>query len=200
MQELELYFMSKGEFMLFDQYKSELIQEINNLENESLDKLVDAIMETYRKNKTVYVFGNGGSAATASHFQCDMGKGTQVEGQKRLRVLSLTDNIAIMSAISNDISYDDIFAYQLENLVEEGDLVVGISASGNSENVIRAMKIAKQSNARTFAIVGFDGGKMKELADQNIHIRSYNYGIVEDLHLIINHLTSQRIKEIRTHE
>lgn len=186
--------------MLFDDYKTELIQQINELSNDSLNELVKSIMETYRKNKTVYVFGNGGSAATASHFQCDIGKGTQVEGQKRLKVLSLTDNIAIMSAISNDISYEDVFAYQLENLVEEDDLIIGISASGNSENVVRAMQLAKSSKARTFAIVGFGGGKMKEIADQHIHIHSYNYGIVEDMHLIINHLASQRIKEIRTHE
>ncbi len=186
--------------MLFDRYKMELMNEINNLSSDSLNSLVEVILETYRKNKTVYVFGNGGSAATASHFQCDIGKGTQVEGQKRLKVLSLTDNIAIMSAISNDISYDDVFSYQLENLVEEDDLIIGISASGNSENVVRAMKLAKSARAKTFAIVGFDGGIMKKIADQHIHIHSYNYGVVEDMHLIINHLTSQRIKEIRIHE
>lgn len=186
--------------MLFEQYKKELIQKIEQLSEDSLNDLVDAILETYKKNKTVYIFGNGGSASTASHMQCDMGKGTQIEGQRRLKALSLTDNIAIMSAISNDISYDDVFAYQLENLVEEEDLIIGISASGNSENVVRAMQLAKSFKARTFAIVGFDGGKMKGIADQNIHIHSYNYGVVEDMHLIINHLVSQRIKEIRSNE
>ena len=183
--------------MFFDEYKSELVEAINSLTNENLKEYADAILECDKNGGTIYIVGNGGSAATASHFQCDLGKGSQVEGKKRIRTLSLTDNVSIMSAISNDISYDDVFLYQLQNLLTEKDLVVGISASGNSENVVKCFEYAKSIGAKTYGLIGFSGGKMLTLSDGYIHINSYNYGVVEDMHLVIGHLVSQYIKQVR---
>lgn len=183
--------------MFFDEYKSELKKVIDEISNDSIENYAKMIIECEKNGGTVYVIGNGGSASTASHFQCDLGKGAQNEGKRRIRVISLTDNVALMSAISNDISYDDVFLYQLENVLSSKDLLIGISASGNSTNVVKCFEYAKGIGVKTFALVGFTGGKMLELADKSIYVRSSNYGIVEDAHLMLGHLVAQYIKKIR---
>ncbi len=135
--------------------------------------------------------GNGGSAATASHFACDLGKETVVEGRPRFRVLSLNDNVPLMTALSNDFGYHAIFKEQLSNLVNEGDIVIGITGSGNSANVLEAIEYARSRKAITIGLIGFGGGKLKDLVDEAIVISSTNYGHVESVHLIIEHLIAE---------
>lgn len=178
----------------FDKYKNDLIVAINTIGNKELENFFQSLLYSYNNNKKVIILGNGGSAATASHFACDLGKGASLEGLKRFRVISLTDNLPLITAISNDLSYDEVFKYQLENILENDDLVIGISASGNSENVVRAFEFAKSKNAKTFGLIGFLGGRLKDLSDRFIHVNSFNYGMVEDIHLIIEHMITQYIK------
>ena len=156
---------------------------------------IDAIMEAYRAEKQIFVIGNGGSASTASHLACDLGKGTSVPGKPRFRVISLTDNVATMSAWSNDVSYEDVFVEQLKNLVNPGDAVIGISASGNSENVIRAMQHARDIGCKTIGWSGFGGGRLAAICDVNVVVDSDRYGPVEDVHLILNHVLHAWIQE-----
>ncbi len=181
-------------YQFFDKYKNDLIEAINSVSNENLENFSESLLYSYRNDKKVIILGNGGSAATASHFTCDLGKGTNVEGLKRFKVISLTDNLPLITAISNDLSYDEVFKYQLENILEEDDLVIGISASGNSENVVRAFEFAKRKSARTYGLIGFTGGRLKNLSDKYIYINSFNYGVVEDIHLILVHIITQYIK------
>lgn len=156
---------------------------------------IDAIMEAYRAEKQIFVIGNGGSASTASHLACDLGKGTSVPGKPRFRVISLTDNVATMSAWSNDVSYEDVFVEQLKNLVNPGDVVIGISASGNSENVIRALQHARDIGCKTIGWSGFGGGRLAAICDVNVVVDSDRYGPVEDVHLILNHVLHAWIQE-----
>ncbi len=143
--------------------------------------------------------GNGGSASLASHFACDLSKGTlqnvHDDNEKRFRVISLTDNIALMTAYSNDLGYEHVFSQQLKNLVNEGDVVIGISASGNSKNVINAISLAKKSKAVSIGLLGFDGGKLKEIVDLKLWVNKDNYGIVEDVHSSLQHMICFAVKE-----
>jgi D-sedoheptulose 7-phosphate isomerase len=135
----------------------------------------------------VYIFGNGGSAALASHFACDLGKGTANGSEKRFRVLALTDNVPLITAWANDANYADIFAEQLANLVRPGDVAFGISGSGNSSNVLRGLQVAKQAGATTVGLTGFGGGELKDQCDACVIVPSENMQIIEDLHLCVAH-------------
>jgi D-sedoheptulose 7-phosphate isomerase len=161
-----------------------------------IDEVTEALWSAYVESKTVYVFGNGGSAALASHCACDLGKGTVINGNRRLRVLALTDNVPLMTALANDISYDDIFAEQLTPLIEKGDIALAISGSGNSPNVLKALQVARQAGAFTIGLTGFQGGKMKPLCDLCVIIPSDNMQVIEDLHVSVNHsvFTSLRLR------
>lgn len=172
---------------------------VNVLDHDTLSKIVDLLVETCRRGNQVFIFGNGGSASTASHFACDLGKGAVVEGRPRLRVSSLNDNMALMTAISNDISYEMVFAEQLRNLLDAGDVVIGISASGNSPNVLRGFEYAKEKGAHTVGLIGFGGGKMQGLSDISVVVDSYDYGVVEGLHMVLEHLISQSVREKLIH-
>jgi D-sedoheptulose 7-phosphate isomerase len=162
---------------------------------DDLERVLQAILRAYEAERTVFVFGNGGSASTASHLACDMGKGTAIHGQRRLRVVSLADNAALLTAWANDTSYEMVFKEQLENLLQPGDVVIAISASGNSPNVVRAVEYAKERGAVTIGFIGFGGGKLKKLVDLDITVSSRNYGQVEDYHLTLNHIFSQYLRE-----
>jgi D-sedoheptulose 7-phosphate isomerase len=157
-------------------------------------KLLDIFLRARAKNRTIYFIGNGGSAATASHFANDLGKGAKstASGKKSemFRALSLTDNISWLTALGNDEGYSRVFTGQLENFIQQDDIVVGISASGNSPNVVNALKLANEVGAISVAIVGFDGGEMKKIAHYSIHVPSNKgeYGPVEDVHLIVAHV------------
>jgi D-sedoheptulose 7-phosphate isomerase len=152
-------------------------------------------MEAYQADRQIFVIGNGGSASTASHIACDLGKGTSLPGKRRFRVISLTDNVATMTAWSNDVCYEDVFVEQLKNLVNPGDLAIGISASGNSENVIRAIGHARAIGCKTIGWTGFDGGKLAQITDVSVVVDSHEYGPVEDVHLILNHVLHAWMRE-----
>ncbi|HOV28312.1 MAG TPA: SIS domain-containing protein [Pseudobacteroides sp.] len=167
---------------------------MDKLDKRLIEKAIDLIFEAYKSDKQLFIMGNGGSASTAMHFACDIGKGTIIEGKKRFRVISLNDNIALITAISNDYGYEHVFSEQLKNLVNEKDIIVAISASGNSPNLLNAVDYAKQKGAFTISFVGFDGGNLKQKSDLCIHIENYNYGKIEDIHLFLCHIISHAIK------
>jgi D-sedoheptulose 7-phosphate isomerase len=155
---------------------------------EQVGHLVTFLGDALRRDAGIYVFGNGGSAANASHFATDLGKGASDKVGKRFRILSLNDNIAWMMAISNDYCYEDVFVRQLENFGGPGDIAMGISVSGNSPNCVKAMKWARERGLRTVALVGAKRGQMADLADQLIVINDTHYGRVEDAQMTICHM------------
>jgi len=182
--------------LYFKQYCKELIDTITDLSSKDLNTIVTILWDAYKENKKIYVIGNGGSAATASHYVCDFAKGTAMPEGKRLKIMSLTDNITHMTAIANDISYHEVFKEQLENLLEPGDILICISASGNSPNLVQAVNYANSINAATIGILGFNGGTVKELTTTNIVVNNFNYGQVEDIHLILGHVISQYFRKL----
>jgi D-sedoheptulose 7-phosphate isomerase len=168
-------------------YFSDLSQTIEKLSFAAIDQIAETLLRAYENGRTVYLFGNGGSAALASHFACDLGKGTANGTGKRFRVLALTDNVPLMTAWSNDSSYENIFAEQLCNFVQPEDVAFAISGSGNSPNVLRALQVARDAGAITLGLTGYAGGNMKELCDQCMIVPSDNMQIIEDLHLCVAH-------------
>jgi D-sedoheptulose 7-phosphate isomerase len=145
------------------------------------------LLDAYENGRMIYLFGNGGSAALASHFACDLGKGTIDGSKKRFRVLALTDNVPLITAWANDSRYEDIFAEQLANFVRKDDVAFAISGSGNSQNVLNALELAREAGATTIGLVGYSGGRMKELCDVSMIVPSHNMQIIEDLHLCVAH-------------
>lgn len=178
---------------MYKDYIKQLKESLNQVDLLKIKEAEDIITKCYKNNGNIYIIGNGGSATTSSHWACDFGK-ISVDDKRRISVYSLTDNNALLTAISNDINYKMVFEEQLKNLLESKDLLVGISASGNSENVINAFKYAKKIGSKTLSIVGFTGGKLKEIADYYIYIPCKNYGVIEDIQLAIGHMISQEIK------
>jgi D-sedoheptulose 7-phosphate isomerase len=153
-----------------------------------INQIADELLRAYEAGRMVFLFGNGGSASLASHLACDLGKGTAYcNGGKRFRVLALTDNIPVMTAWANDSSYDDVFSEQLLNFVQPRDIAFAISGSGNSENVLRALQVAREAAATTIGISGFQGGKMKSLCDICLVVPSDDMQVIEDLHLAMAH-------------
>lgn len=152
-------------------------------------------------DKQIFIFGNGGAAANASHFAADLGKGTlgrRYEGEKRVRVTSLTDNVTTLTAYANDLSFEDIFVQQLRNLLNPGDLVIAITGSGNSPNVLKAIEYAKKKGALTIGVLGFKtGGKAARLADHAIIIQSDHYGIIEDTCTVLHHLITDCLTKLK---
>jgi D-sedoheptulose 7-phosphate isomerase len=161
---------------------------------ETIDQIASVLLGAYDAGHMVYLFGNGGSAALASHFACDLSKGTLNGTGKRFRVLALTDNVPLMTAWANDSRYEDIFAEQLANLVRADDVAFAISGSGNSPNVLRALAVAREAGAITVGLSGFQGGKMKELCDVCMVVPSDNMQIIEDLHVCAAHALFTSIK------
>ncbi|MBR2215099.1 MAG: SIS domain-containing protein [Selenomonadaceae bacterium] len=173
-------------------YLEREIQVLQNLDQGAIKAAMEAIVTAWREGKTVYTMGNGGSASTASHMVCDFNKGvSEAVGKNKFRFNCLSDNTALTMAIANDIAYDDIFVFQLRGSVKPGDLIIALSGSGNSENVIRAVKYAKEQGAKIIALTGYNGGKLKELADYPLHVAVDDMQIAEDVHLIFNHLIMQ---------
>jgi D-sedoheptulose 7-phosphate isomerase len=170
-----------------ESYFARLSQMVGRLPFETIDRVSDLLVDAYDNSRMIYVFGNGGSAALASHFVCDLGKGTINSSKKRFRVLALTDNIPLMTAWANDSRYEDIFVEQLANFVREGDVAFAISGSGNSQNVLNALKLARHARATTIGLAGCNGGRMKELCDVCVMVPCDNMQIIEDLHLSIAH-------------
>jgi D-sedoheptulose 7-phosphate isomerase len=170
------------------QYFQELQRVVISLSHEGIDQIAETLVTAYEAERTVYLFGNGGSAALASHFACDLGKGTAYcNGGKRFRVLALTDNLPTLTAWANDSCYEDVFSEQLKNFVQPRDVVFAISGSGNSKNVLNALRVAREAGATTVGISGFQGGEMKSMCDTCVVVPSNNMQIIEDLHLAMAH-------------
>jgi D-sedoheptulose 7-phosphate isomerase len=168
-------------------YFDHLKQVLQWLPYETVDHIVSRLLQAYDANRTIFTFGNGGSASLASHIACDLGKGTSVAGSRRLKVISLTDNIPLMTAWANDTRYEDIFAEQLANFVQPDDVVLAISGSGNSPNVLNGLRAAREAGCYVIGLCGFEGGKMKDLCDLCLVVPSDNMQFIEDLHVCISH-------------
>lgn len=181
-------------------YFSNLSIVLKNLPIDLLQQFVDALMIAYQEDRTVFVFGNGGSAALASHFACDLGKGTAVESAKRLRVVSLTDNVPLITAWANDSAYEDIFAEQLKNFLQPKDIALAISGSGNSPNVLKGLKVARAMGSVNIGLSGFRGGKMKALCNLCFVVPSESMQFIEDMHLSVTHAIFSVVRhQIREH-
>ncbi len=178
-------------------YTTSLQDVLNQLPADDVLRSVDEIIEAGERGSAVFILGNGGSAATASHFACDLAKGTQRPGVRPFRVIALTDNVPLITAWGNDTAYDRIFAEQLRPLVQPGDLVVGISGSGNSPNVLEAMRVAREAGARTIGWTGFRGGKIKDLVDVCVIVPSDSMEQIEDVHLILEHAVCTTLRKVR---
>jgi D-sedoheptulose 7-phosphate isomerase len=168
-------------------YFNLLSRSIRTLPFEQVDNISEILFQAYQKQHTVFVFGNGGSAALASHLACDLGKGTINGTPKRFKVMALTDNVPLMTAWANDSHYENIFSEQLANFARPEDVAFAISASGNSTNVLKALNAARQAGLVTTGLTGFHGGRMLALCDACVVVRSDNMQVIEDLHLSIAH-------------
>jgi len=173
-------------------YLQRLEKVLKSIDRHKLASLIEKIASFSKTDKTIFIAGNGGSASTASHMACDLGKTVLIDslGDKtyRLRVVSLTDNIPLMTALANDYGYEYIFSEQLKSFGRKGDMLIVLTGSGNSPNIIQAVLTAKSLGIQTYGLLGFKGGKVKDILDDMLLIDSDNYGLVEDAHLIIDHL------------
>jgi D-sedoheptulose 7-phosphate isomerase len=171
-----------------DQYKQELIHTVNALDTSKVEQAIEWFKDARANNRHIFLCGNGGSASTASHFACDIVKGASFNRASRFRVMALTDSLPTITAYSNDVSYDIVFVEQLKNFAERGDLVMAISGSGNSPNVLRAVEYANSIGCKTIALTGRDGGKLGPMAQLNIHAPVPHMGRIEDAHMIVCHM------------
>jgi len=176
-------------------YISTLQLTMDQLPRQLIADVIDLLQQARMKGSQVFILGNGGSASTASHFACDLAKNTRQDGLPHFRVIGLTDNMAMFSALANDEGYENVFSEQLAGLVRPGDIVIAISASGNSINVIKAGEAAHRHEATVIGFTGFDGGRLGQLANINIHVNSSIIEHVEDIHLVLEHLIVKTIKE-----
>ena len=176
-----------------ENYLSLVKDTIDKLDRAQIEKTAEAFMRVYHAEKTIYIFGNGGSAASATHACGDFVKGASYGLQKRFKVMSLVDNLPALMAIANDLSYDDIFVEQLKNFLQPGDLVIGISGSGNSKNVINAMEYAKEKGVQTIAFCGHKGGKIKEIADIAVHSVAMDMEVAEDIHMMVFNIIKKEV-------
>jgi D-sedoheptulose 7-phosphate isomerase len=177
-------------------YFSDLQEMVRTLSQSNLQEIVDVLEETYHQGRRIFIMGNGGSAATASHFALDLAKNTIIPGAPRVKAISLTDHVPLITAWSNDTAYEHIFAEQLANMIEQGDAVIGISASGNSLNIINAIHVAKASHATTIGMLGAKGGKIKHMVDAYVLAPGQNIEQEEDAHLILAHIITRHMREV----
>ncbi len=175
-------------------YITNLIATLNQLDDAPIQQAIATLHEARLGGQRIFIMGNGGSASTASHFVCDLAKNTRKAGISDFKVIGLADNMAIFSAYANDEGYENVFAKQLASLVAPGDVVIGISASGNSPNVLNAMAVAKQSKAISIGFTGFDSGKLGGMVDIHLHVPSDCIEHVEDIHLMLEHLITKALK------
>jgi D-sedoheptulose 7-phosphate isomerase len=183
---------------VFSDYFHRVSEGLSLVNTESVVRLVDLLLEARDKGCNIYIFGNGGSGATASHITGDFLKGISYGLNRRFRVQCLNDNVSALMAISNDLSYEEIFVEQLKAFLQPEDVVIGISGSGNSANVVKALSYARDQKAHTVAFCGFRGGKIREIADLCVHVPIHDMEITEDIHVIIFHAIKQAImKELK---
>lgn len=181
------------------EYGSYLAQILGRLDYNEIGKMIDTVLDARERGAHIFFIGNGGSAATASHFANDISIGTRVtHTDKPFKALALTDNVAVMTALGNDDGYEYIFTKQLQNFAKEGDVLVAISASGNSPNIIHTVNYAREKGLKIVGLTGFDGGKLRELSDVKIHVQTAKgeYGPVEDVHMFVDHLIGSYFNRI----
>jgi D-sedoheptulose 7-phosphate isomerase len=173
------------------EYLEELKGLLDAFPHDRFEEVASAILSAYDNERQIFVMGNGGSGSTASHFACDINKGCCFNVDKKFKVICLNDNIPTMMAYANDLSYEKVFVEQLKNFLMPGDVVIGISGSGNSENVIQAVLYAKENSAKTIGLTGFDGGKLAQIADVPLVASINDMQKVEDIHMIVVHMLMQ---------
>jgi D-sedoheptulose 7-phosphate isomerase len=177
------------------QYKAELLAALDRIDTVRVEQAIDWFREARDGSKHIFVCGNGGSASTASHFACDIVKGASYNRDTRFRIMALTDSLPTLTAYSNDVSYECIFVEQLKNFAQQGDLVMCISGSGNSPNVVQAMEYANSIGCKTIALTGRDGGKLGARAQLNIQIAEPHMGRIEDAHMVVCHMIAYHFME-----
>jgi len=170
------------------EYIDREIDTLKSLDVSSIDAVMAAILETYETGGTIYIFGNGGSASTASHFQNDFNKGLSEFLEKKFNFVCLNDNVPTIMAIANDLGYEHIFEFQLKGKLKKTDLVIGISGSGNSPNILNAIEYAKSQGIKTIGITGYDGGKLANIVDLSFNVPIHDMQITEDIHMVLDHL------------
>jgi len=176
-------------------YISKIQQTMAQLPQPLISEVIHVLQRARMQGSQVFIMGNGGSASTASHFVCDLAKNTRYDGLPHYRVIGLADNMEIFSAYANDEGYENVFSQQLINLVNPGDVVIAISASGNSKNVVNAVEEAQKHNVTTIGFTGFDGGRLGQLVNIHIHVDSKIIEHVEDIHLMLEHMIVLTIKD-----
>jgi D-sedoheptulose 7-phosphate isomerase len=176
-------------------YLSRLQRALDGLPRDRIAQLADTLLRAYHNDKQVFTIGNGGSSSTASHMAADLAKNTIGPNMRRFRITSLNDNASIVTALANDLGYENVFAEQLVNLIRAGDVLIAVSASGNSPNVVNAIRYAQRQSAHVVGLLGFDGGVAAQLSDNAIVVPSDNYGVVEDAHLVINHILVEYFRD-----
>ena len=175
-------------------YFHKMSRAFSSVDDVKLQEAAAILRVAFDRRASIYVCGNGGSAAISNHFICDHLKGVQTDTKVLPRIVSLVSNVETITAVANDISYDDVFVYQLATLAASGDVLVTISSSGDSENVVRAVQWAKENGCKTICMTGFGGGRTAALADINLHVEGDNYGIVEDIHQSLMHILAQFLR------
>jgi D-sedoheptulose 7-phosphate isomerase len=169
---------------------------VATLDVSAVEHAVEAIIKAYDDGHTVFTCGNGGSATTASHMAADLAKNSSIAGKPRLRAHSLSDNMSWLSALGNDLGYENVFVEQIANFIQPGDVLIAISGSGNSPNVVKAAEFARAHDCTVVGLVGFTGGKLKDIAHVLVHCRIEDYGPIEDCHLMLDHIF---VEALRTH-
>ncbi|WP_419675801.1 SIS domain-containing protein [Aliarcobacter butzleri] len=177
-------------YNFINQYTNNLKNLLDNIDKDEISKIINVLDKCENNNSKIYIMGNGGSAATASHMANDLSVGLKLREIRNFNVESLSDNSSVCTAIANDIGYENIFYAQLKNKIKKDDVVIAISCSGNSSNIVKAVHYAKEMDATVIGLTGFDGGELKKLSDIKFHIDTLKgeYGLVEDLHMILDHI------------
>ncbi len=181
----------------YNQYINEKNDLLKKIDFKELDKIINVITKTIKNNNIIYSCGNGGSSSLADHLTCDFIKQTNNKTNLKLKSISLASNFSLISAISNDISFDKIFSFQVDKLCKRNDLLICFSVSGNSKNLINAVKVAEKKRLKTISFTGFNGGKLSKITNYNINFPMANYGIVEDCHVTMMHFLSQFIRNTK---
>jgi D-sedoheptulose 7-phosphate isomerase len=180
-------------------YKTDVLRAIDSVDLEKVGQAIDILKQARDESRQIFVCGNGGSASTSSHFVCDMVKGASFGRSSRFRIMALTDSLPTITAYSNDVSYECIFAEQLKNFAHPGDVVMAISGSGNSPNVLRAVEYANSIGCNTIGLTGRDGGKLGPMVQLNIHAANPHMGRIEDVHMIVTHMICYYFMEMESH-
>jgi phosphoheptose isomerase len=186
-------YRSAAEYL--NEYATQVASAIESVSRDALDRAAALLIAGLERDATIFACGNGGSATIANHLSCDHQKGIHKGTNYRPRVVSLSSNVALITAVGNDIGYEECFSFPLSLHGRSGDLLITISASGNSENIVRALQIAESIGMTRIAFTGFDGGRSRQMADANIHVAAHNYGVVEDVHQACMHILAQYVRQ-----